>query len=96
MSIKSWEAHSSRKYKKTFKICGETLMDAINNDLRDLLYYSNSSPNSHDQIKLQRIYYSPSILGGKGGVVAEISCHDMAEDKTVLIPAWIYASENEI
>ena len=94
--IKSWEAHSCRKYTNTFKICGETLLDAISTDLHDLLYYSNTSPNSHDQIKLQSVYYSPSILGGKGGVVAEIACRDMVEDKTVLINAWIYASEKDL
>ena len=84
---------------ETITIAGPTLKEAIDGYKRELAW-SDRTPNSAEgnmeNFSVQKISYSPSILGGKGGVIAEIAYWDIKNKRWGLATAWIYADESDL
>lgn len=90
-NLKVWRVRTVYPSIPDLKVSGTTLLDAVSADLGDIAAISRSDGNMICDTRLQRLYYSDSILGGNGGYVAEIACVDMVTNAPRIITAWIYA-----
>ena len=108
--IKCWKVRNSYRtaYTDAFgdffageniTIAGPTLKEAVEAYKRELAWScrtTNSGGGNMENFCVQKVYFSPGILGGKGGIVAEIAYWDMKNKRWGLMHAWIYASEKDL
>lgn len=91
MIMNTWRIHNGKT------ISGEDLLDAVSSNIQTLRLSYNFSYTS--QVTHYKVCYSPSILGGNGGIVvrliAEYKRSTNGETEKTEFVIWLYGNQED-
>lgn len=104
--MRTWEIPINRDpYHKTYKITGETLKQAVEENLEKMAYKAKTDDYNILEILDYKICWSDGIFGGTGGVKVKISARvsntqakgsPKYEEYHNIIEVWVYANKEDV